>query len=429
MSVALVILVVSTALQVAAAAIAVRLVWVTGWRWAWGLVAAGLGLMATRRLYLLYRFLAALVAGNPGTAFDPLEILGLAISVFLFVGLVGIVPVFRAYSRSEEELRKAREDLERRVRDRTAELAAANAGLRQERNLLNALMDYLPHNIYFKDLQSRFLRVNQAMARYFGLQDPRQAIGKTDHDFFTDEHAMQALADEQEIVRSGHGVIDKEEKETWPDGRSTWAASTKLPLYDDQGQILGSFGISQDITAQKRAAEALRAAKEAAEAANRAKSTFLANMSHEIRTPLNAVIGMTELVLKSQLTPQQHEFLSTVHDSGEALLSVINDILDFSKIEAEKLVLERLKFHLRESLGDTMKSFAILAHQRGLELACHIHSDVPAWVLGDYHRLRQVVVNLVNNAIKFTQRGEVVLEVACNNGVCRAGGGRALHVV
>ena len=139
-------------------------------------------------------------------------------------------------------------------------------------------------------------------------------------------------------------------------------------------------------------------------------------MSHEIRTPLNAVIGMTELVLKSPLSAQHREFLATVRDSGEALLSVINDILDFSKIEAEKLVLECERFHLRESLGDTMKSFAIRAHQQGLELVCHIHQDVPAWVVGDYHRLRQIVVNLVNNAIKFTQQGEVVLEVARESG-------------
>ncbi len=227
--------------------------------------------------------------------------------------------------------------------------------------------------------------------------------------------ALQALHDELEILRTGQGIVTKVEKETWPDGRTTWASSTKLPLLDDQGHIVGTFGISQDITVQMLDAEALRAAKETAEAASRAKSTFLANMSHEIRTPLNAVIGMTELVLKSQLTQQQREYLSTVRDSGQALLTVINDILDFSKIEAEKLVLAQERFHIRESLGDTMKSFALLRHQQGLELACHIHPDVPCWLVGDYHRLRQVVVNLVNNAIKFTERGEVVVEAACES--------------
>jgi PAS domain S-box-containing protein len=161
-----------------------------------------------------------------------------------------------------------------------------------------------------------------------------------------------------------------------------------------------------------RANQQLAHAKDAAEAASRAKSTFLANMSHEIRTPLNAVIGMTELVLKSQLSVQQREFLQTVRDSGEALLSVINDILDFSKIEAGKLALDCSTFDLRESLGDTMKSFAIRAHQQGLELACFIHPDVPHLVVGDYSRLRQIVVNLVGNAIKFTEAGEVSLEVS-----------------
>ena len=167
---------------------------------------------------------------------------------------------------------------------------------------------------------------------------------------------------------------------------------------------------------RKQAAEALRAAKEAAEAASRAKSTFLANMSHEIRTPLNAVIGMTELVLAGPLSAQQREFLMTVKDSGEALLSVINDILDFSRIEAGKLTLDNSTFDLRESLGDTMKSFAIRAHQRGLELTCLIHPDVPQMVVGDYNRLRQIVVNLVGNAVKFTDQGEVDLEVTRESG-------------
>jgi signal transduction histidine kinase/CheY-like chemotaxis protein len=156
---------------------------------------------------------------------------------------------------------------------------------------------------------------------------------------------------------------------------------------------------------------AAESARQTAEMASRAKSTFLANMSHEIRTPLNAVIGMTELVLKGQISVQQREFLQTVKDSGEALLAVINDILDFSKIEAGKLTLDSTAFDLRESLGDTMKSFALRAHQQGLELACFIHPDVPRLVVGDYSRLRQIVVNLVGNAVKFTESGEVSLEV------------------
>jgi two-component system, sensor histidine kinase and response regulator len=411
-----VILVLSAILQFAAAFLAFRLMQIKGRRLEWGLIATGIGIMAIRRGILVFDTWRG--EYDPGQHLTN-EIMGLIISALLFAGLAGIAPLFRAFSQSEADLRKAHAELEQRVLDRTAALlasekswAAANEDLQQERYLLHTLMDYLPHNIYFKDANSRFIRINKSMARYFKLQDPSDAIGKTDHNYFTDEHALQALADEQEILRSGQGIVDKEEKETWPDGRTTWASSTKLPLYDDAGQVVGTFGISQDISAQKRVAEALRAAKEAAEAASQAKSTFLANMSHEIRTPLNAVIGMTELVLKSQLTPRQREFLSTVRDSGEALLSVINDILDFSKIEAEKLVLHCERFHLRESLGDTMKSFAIRAHQQGLELACHVHEGVPAWVVGDYPRLRQVVVNLVNNAIKFTQRGEVVLEVA-----------------
>jgi two-component system, sensor histidine kinase and response regulator len=283
--------------------------------------------------------------------------------------------------------------------------------LEQERYLLDTLMDHLPHTIYFKDLASRFIRVNRAQANLFSLGDPSEALGKTDFDYFSDEHARQAMADEQEIIRSGEPIVDKEEKETWPDGRHTWVLTTKMPLRDEEGRIVGTFGISRDITEKKEAADALQAAKEAAEAANRAKSAFLANMSHEIRTPLNAVIGMTELVLKSQVTVQQREFLTSVRDSGEALLSVINDILDFSKIEAGRLVLDCEVFDLRESLGDTMKSFALRAHQQGLELACQIHPDVPRMVAGDYNRLRQIIVNLVGNAIKFTEQGEVVLEV------------------
>ena len=280
-----------------------------------------------------------------------------------------------------------------------------------ERYLLHCLMDSVPDSIYFKDADGCYLRINQAKAARSGFRDPAQAVGKSDADVFPADHARQARTDELTVLATGQPIIGKEEFLTWPGGKHSWVATTRLPLRDRDGKIIGTLGISHDITGQKQAAEQMRVAKEAAEAASRAKGEFLANMSHEIRTPLNAIMGLTELVLDTELATSQREYLKLVLESSVSLLAVINDILDFSKIEAGKLQLESAEFELRESLGDALKSLAFRAHCRGLELAAEIHPEVPERLIGDAGRLRQVLVNLVGNAIKFTENGEVVVEV------------------
>jgi PAS domain S-box-containing protein len=306
------------------------------------------------------------------------------------------------------------------VRDVTQHRQAEQV-LVEQRALLEALMNNTPDHIYFKDAESRFTMVSAATARSFGFDDPTQVVGKSDFDFFTEEHAQPAFEDEQTILRTGVPVVDLEERETRLDGRETWASTTKLPRRDGDGTIVGTFGISRDITARKQAeaelAETNRRLEAAiaratemtlrAETANAAKSDFLANMSHEIRTPMNGVIGMIGLLLDTELDEDQRHYAETVRASGESLLDLLNDILDFSKIEAGGVELEMLDFDLRALLDDFAAMPAMRAHEKGLEFICAASPDVPANLVGDPGRLRQVLLNLAGNAMKFTHEGEI----------------------
>ncbi|WP_437206439.1 response regulator [Planctomicrobium sp. SH664] len=291
------------------------------------------------------------------------------------------------------------------------ELHETGEALQVQRDRLRTLIDHLPDYVFIKDADSRFVTVNRAHIQMFAAQNESEIIGKDDFDFVSREQAEQFRADDRHVMQTGRTLFNREEGQVLPNGEKRWVITTKVPLRNPEGQIVGLVGIARDITNRKRAEQELRAAKEAAEVANRAKSEFLANMSHEIRTPMNAIIGMSELVLDTNLTAQQRDYLETVINSAESLMGIINDILDFSKIESGRFELDDYPIEVREWLGDSIKPLAIRAHAKQLELACHIAPDIPRFIRGDGLRLRQIVVNLLGNAIKFTPAGEVLLDV------------------
>lgn len=282
---------------------------------------------------------------------------------------------------------------------------------RRMRALLNSIIQNLPTPVFLKDAEElKYVLWNRASEKLYGFST-EEVVGKTAYDFFPDDQADMFHAQDRETLSKGRLLCVPEQLVNTKDKGTRIVHSKKLPILDDDGTPRYLVGISEDITERKEAEKALIKARDAAEQASRAKSEFLANMSHEIRTPINGIMGMTELAMNTELTPEQHEYLDAVRISADALLKLINDILDFSKIEAGKLELIDVEFALRDTIADTMTMLAVQAHKKDLELVYQVSPDVPDALIGDPGRIRQVLVNLVGNAIKFTEKGEVVVRV------------------
>jgi PAS domain S-box-containing protein len=321
--------------------------------------------------------------------------------------LISIVRDITERKQIEKALRDAHDDLEMKVQERTAALSEANA-------LLQALMDNIPDHIYFKDLQSRFIRNSRSQANLLGLQDPSETVGKTDFDFFP--HASRAYAEEQEVMRTGTPLVDLEEWVVWPDGRETWVLTTKMPLRNAEGQTIGIFGISHDITERKQAEQAIRQLNtdlemqaEKLQAANKELEAFSYSVSHDLRAPLRAIDGYTRILLEDYepiLAEEGKRICGVISREARRMGQLIDDLLSFSRLGRKEMYSS--KIDMRGLVVSVLNELTKEEHQERMDFQIGKLPPVKA----DSSLMRQVWFNLLANAIKFTSKKEqAVIEV------------------
>jgi len=316
----------------------------------------------------------------------------------------------------------------RDIEEKNAALRRLMDSLDESRSLLQSIIDTAPIRVFWKDRQLRYLGCNPAFARDAGKQMPQELIGLDDFMMGWAAQADLYRSDDRKVIASGTGKLNFEEPQSTPDGKTIWLRTSKVPLRNLAGEIIGILGLYDDITESKnniqelerhrhhleqlvkeRTAE-LSKAKAAAETANVAKSAFLANMSHEIRTPLNAITGMAHLMRRAGLTPEQGERLGKLEASSEHLLGIINAVLELSKIEAGKFSLEEVPVRIEGILGNVVSMLNDRAQAKRLQFTTEA-SEIPLHLIGDATRLQQALLNYATNAVKFTEAGSVSLRV------------------
>ncbi|MBN1852065.1 MAG: response regulator [Pirellulales bacterium] len=316
--------------------------------------------------------------------------------------LVGTQQRLRELSKSLSSAEQSKANLEQQLREIQSQ--------RHIHELLALVASTTDNSVIIMDQQGRIEWVNDSFSRMTGF-NLVEVQGQPFISILMGEATDTAAIEEIKAAMNFNHGQSREILRYRKDGKTYWELLSLTPVFDKSGCAARWVCIGADITARRTAEESLEQAKIAAEVASHAKSVFLANMSHEIRTPLNAIIGMTDLTLGTNLTEEQREYLTTVRESAIALMQLLNDILDLSKIEARKLTIDKVPFNLKRVLQSTMKSFVLQANSRGLEFHWHLQPGTPEHLVGDPARVRQILVNLVSNAIKFTERGEVQVHI------------------
>ncbi|AFZ46012.1 multi-sensor hybrid histidine kinase [Cyanobacterium stanieri PCC 7202] len=285
----------------------------------------------------------------------------------------------------------------------------AEEALKESEERYHQILDSISDMVLVKNPRAEFVWANKAFRDFYNM-NLEQLQGIIDAPHNNPEYTAQYIKDDAKVVETKQSLVILEEKALRHDGVERAFATVKSPIFDEEGNVIMTVGVSRDVTEAKQIAQALAQAKEEAEAATKAKSNFLANMSHEIRTPMNGVIGIAQLLALSPLTPEQRDLVATIEESSNVLLSIINDILDFSKIDSGKLELEQTGFSLQDLLKSISLLFSKQITDKNIEFAYHIDDSIPPMV-GDSTRLKQVFLNLISNAFKFTSQGSIKIRV------------------